>query len=88
MGGTYFKVTVDGGATLVSGIMQRCAIEALPTLRKGRRIYVRCSSAGNSHCVMYQQQPDGQLLVEPTLWGSPCPSPEWASQFTALFTHH
>lgn len=83
---TYYKVTIDGGATLVSGIMSRCAIEALPTLRKGRRIYVRCTTAGGGHCVMFHQPNDGPLVVEPTLWGQPCPSPDWAGQFASLFT--
>lgn len=86
MATTYYRVTIDGGATIASGVMQRCAIEALPTLRAGRRVYVRCTTAGNAVCVMFQQPKDGPLLVEPTMWGEPCPSPSWAEQFTALFT--
>lgn len=83
---TYYRVTIDGGAVIATGVMQRCAIEALPTLRAGRRVYVRCTTQGNGHCVMFQQRNDGPLLVEPTLWGQACPSPSWAEQFTALFT--
>ncbi len=81
-----FRITIDGGVTIATGIRTTAALLALPTVRRQRRVYVRCTT-NDAECVMYHQQPDGQLLTEATAWGEPCPMPTWADGFTALFTH-
>lgn len=83
---TRYRITIDGGIPIATGIRTTAALLALPTVRQRKRIYVR-SNANDAVCVMYHQQPDGRLLTEATAWGEPCPNPDWAEGFTALFTH-
>lgn len=85
MTGHRYRITVDGGSLLASGNMARCVIDAAPTLRASRRIYVR--SNHDVRVVEFRRDVDGHLTHSATFHGTVVDLPDWGDQFRSMFLH-
>jgi hypothetical protein len=80
-----YRATVDGGIMLTHGILTTIAVEILPTINKGRRVYVRAVT-DPSVCVQLQYVND-ELVLTPTRWGAPTDDhPAWADSLRNLLS--
>lgn len=83
---TYrYRVTIDGGARIASGNMARCVVDAAPTLKMGRRVYVR--AAHDIRVIEFRRDSEGHLTHSATLHGSVVELPDWGDQFRSMFLH-
>lgn len=80
-----YRVTIDGGSLIASGNMARCVIDAAPTLKLGRRVYVRCNH--DVRVVEFRRDADGHLTHNATFHGTVVDLPEWGDQFRSMFLH-
>ena len=84
MGRERYRLTIDGGHRVATSSLPNVAIEAVPILAKGRRVYVRCTDS-DAVCVQFQRSDTGDVTVTATHHGSPTSNvPSWANQLRAL----
>jgi len=80
-----FRLTINGGAKVAWGRIERCAMAALPLLTTGVTVHLRNLANPNLVVSIY---PDGNLrIAKPTLFGELCDLPDWGEQFFRIINY-
>lgn len=80
-----YRLTINGGAKVAWGRIERCALAAVPLLSAGLTVHLRNLRDPNLVVSIYA---DGYLrIAKPTLHGELCDLPDWGGSFLRIINY-